>query len=261
MKENKSFKILYGAVLAVFVVSGMMLGIQLGKLRRGNEFYRQIGGGRGFSSAVFSDSISLGQPDASKNRGLEAVSLEAPELSGYVSGLAEKYPGIAAWLQIPDTELDYPVMLGEDNQFYLDHLPDGSANPLGSLFLDCRSGKDGSHIIIYGHNGAGGKMFGLLKQYESKEFYREHAALTLVTPENVYVCPIFSVRRAEADSGAYQIEFAGEEEQKEYVRQAVRESFYPTDADISHTAGIVTLSTCSGWGSQRLIVQAVLPNK
>ncbi len=261
MKENKAFKILYGAVLAIFVVSGVMLGLRLVKLHRGNEFYRQIGGGRGFSSAVLSDSISLGQSEASKNQGQKAVSLEAPELSGYVSGLSEKYPGMAAWLQIPDTELDYPVMLGEDNQFYLDHLPDGRANPLGSLFLDCRSGKDGSHFIIYGHNGAGGKMFGLLKQYESREFYKEHAFLTIVMPEVVYVCPIFSVRRVEADSGAYQVEFAEEEERKEYVRQAVGEALYPTDADISHLAGIVTLSTCTGWGSQRLIVQAVLPEK
>ncbi len=259
MKENKVFKSVYGAVLVIFIISGVMLGIRLAKLHRGNEFYRQIGGGRGFSSAVFSDSVSSGRTDASESAAMKALCLEAPELSGYVSQLAEKYSGIAAWLQIPGTDLDYPVMLGKDNQYYLEHLPDGSENPLGSLFLDYRSGTSGPHFIIYGHNGAGGKMLGLLKQYESREYYEEHAILTLVTKDAVYLCPIFSVRQVEADSSAYQTEFTEEEEWKEYMRQAVKESLYPTDADISHPAGIVTLSTCTGWSSQRLIVQAVLP--
>lgn len=53
MKENKVFKSVYGAVLVIFIISSVMLGSRLAKLHRGNEFYRQIGGGRGFSSAVF----------------------------------------------------------------------------------------------------------------------------------------------------------------------------------------------------------------
>lgn len=261
MKENKAFKILYCAVLVIFIVSVVMLGIRLVKLHRGNEFYRKIGGGQGVSPAVFSGSVSSDGCSASGNQGIKAMSLEAPELSRYVSGMAEKYPGIAAWLQIPDTELDYPVMLGEDNQFYLEHLPDGSPNPIGSLVLDYRTKENSFHFIIYGHNGTGGKMFGMLKQYEAKEYYEEHTVLTVVTPKAVYVCPIFSVRHVEAGSGAYQMEFAAKEDWREYVWQAVKESLYPTDADISHPAGIVTLSTCTGWRSQRLIVQAVLPEE
>ena len=91
MKENKVFKSVYGAVLVIFIISSVMLGSRLAKLHRGNEFYRQIGGGRGFSSAVFSDSVSSGRTDASESAAMKALCLEAPELSGYVSQLAEKY--------------------------------------------------------------------------------------------------------------------------------------------------------------------------
>ena len=258
MKENKVFKSVYGAVLVIFIISGVMLGIRLAKLHRGNEFYRQIGGGRGFSSAVFSDSVSSGRTDASESAAIKALCLEAPELSGYVSQLAEKYSGIAAWLQIPGTDLDYPVMLGKDNQYYLEHLPDGSENPLGSLFLDYRSGTSGPHFIIYGHNGAGGKMLGLLKQYESREYYEEHAILTLVTKDAVYLCPIFSVRRVEADSDAYRLEFEDNDDLICYMNWAASESLYQIDIDFADAAKVITLSTCTGWHNQRFIVQAVM---
>ena len=87
---------------------------------------------------------------------------------------ADDYPGTVMWLQITNTSVDYPVMLGADNQFYLNHLPDGSKNALGSLFLDYRTNEDSNHLIIYGHNGSGGKMFGLLKRYESQDYWGEH---------------------------------------------------------------------------------------
>ena len=64
----------------------------------------------------------------------ETVTTELPELSMRLLEFADDYPGAVVWLQIPDTSVDYPVMLGADNQFYLNHLPDGSKNALGSLF-------------------------------------------------------------------------------------------------------------------------------
>ena len=62
-----------------------------------------------------------------------------------------------------------------------------------------------------------------------------------------------------ADGEAYRLKFRDKEELEEYARQAAAESMYAIDADFSNMAGIVTLSTCTGWRNQRLIVQAVLP--
>lgn len=233
MKGNKWFRFFYLVILLVFAGALGALAVQFGELRQGDRFYRQT------AKAAAAEEVS--------------------RFPRYVSELAGEYPGLAAWLQIPGTSVNYPVMSGMDNQYYLNHLPDGRENVCGSLFLDCRSDKESFHFIIYGHNGADGKMFGLLKQYESENYFKEHSTFHIITSDSFYVCPVFSVRRVKADGEVYRLKFRDKEELEEYARQAAAESMYAIDADFSNMAGIVTLSTCTGWRNQRLIVQAVLP--
>lgn len=261
MKSGKAFRFFYFLVLAAFIVSGTALAVRSAELRRGDAFYAQAEETEErtpLSSAGRPPASPAIQPAAPQDRGTGAAAPEKPELSLRLAQFAEEYPDAVLWLQIPDTALDYPVMLGADNQFYLDHLPDKTGNALGSLFLDYRTGEDSVHLIVYGHNGAGGKMFGLLKEYESQDYFLEHRTLTAATQDCGYTCPIFSVRRVEADSGAYRLEFE-EDGLQSYIEQAAAESIYPTDADLKDAAGVLTLSTCTGWRrSQRLIVQALL---
>lgn len=83
--------------------------------------------------------------------------------------------------------------------------------------------------------------------------------LTAATPDSVYSCPMFSVRRVKEDSGAYRLEFEDDNSLIDYIDQAEEESMYQIDADLENTAGVLTLSICTVWHSQRLIVQALLP--
>lgn len=275
MERNRLFQFFYLVVLAAFLVSCAVLGIRLMELEEGDSFYRKMGETAGGLSAVSSCPM---QPAAADVRpigsgyfGLDAVTAELSELSFRVSRLSIEYPDIAAWLCIPGTSVDYPVMLGVDNQFYLDHLPDGKNHVLGSLFLDYRSrwnsphgtGFDGNspHLIVYGHSGSGGRMFGGLKQYEWQDFYREHKVIIIAAPEAAYVCPIFSVRRVEAEGDAYLLEFEDNDALMNYACRAAEKSLYPIDACLDHMAGILTLSTCTGRGGQRLVVQAILPQE
>lgn len=251
MNNHKAFRLLYLLTLVVFVVSGGMLAARLLELRRGNEFYAEAGGAGEAQSPLPAPPAGAPEPEPPPE--------ELPELSARLLRFAGEHPDAAAWLQIPGTPVDYPVMLGTDNQFYLNHLPDGSENALGSLFADFRTGEGSRNLIIYGHNGAGGRMFGTLKRYESQAYYSEHRTLTLATEDGLYVCPVFSVRRTEAGGGAYTLEFEDEAALAEYMGRAAAESLYPIDAGLSGTAGVLTLSTCTGWPNQRFIVQAAVP--
>ena len=262
MKESRTFRYFYILTLTVFVSFGTALVIRSVEVQRGNEFYAQIEERENLLSTV---SVTLAPPMTSpvrpavpKDQEYEPVLLEIHELSLYFSQCAEEYPDTAIWLQLPDTSLDYPVMLGTDNQFYLNHLPNGNKNALGSLFLDYRTNEDSVHLIVYGHNGAGGKMFGLLKQYESQDYFLGHKTLTVATSDAVYICPIFSVRRVEADGNAYQLEFENDSSLTDYINQAAEESLYPIDVELEDAVRVLTLSTCTGWHNQRLIVQAVM---
>lgn len=260
MRKSKRFRYFYALVLMVFIGSGTALGIRSAELQRGNAYYEQLEEAEEppASAALSLPMISAARPAVPEERERETAAPEARERSRRLSQLSGEYPDAVMWLQLPDTPLDYPVMLGTDNQFYLDHLPNGSKNALGSLFLDCRTNGDSVHLIIYGHNGSGGRMLGLLKQYESQDYFLEHKTLTVATSDAIYVCPIFSVRRVEADGDAYQLEFEDDSSLTDYIRQAAAESLYQIDVELEDAARVLTLSTCTGRRDQRFIVQAVM---
>lgn len=266
MKKSKYFLLFYILILGIFIISGVALTVRLVQLRRGNDFYAQtqiedtpyqrMPG----KSAVTPDIVikAPGLPEE-RESGSAPNLQKKDERTLRLARFAKKYTDTVFWLQLSGTPLDYPVMRGTDNQYYLNHLPDGSKNALGSLFLDSRTNEDGVHLIIYGHNGSGGKMFGMLKQYESYDFFLEHPMLTVVTKDAVYFCPIFSVRRIAADSDAYQLEFADDGGLGDYIHRAAAESLYSIDPDVDleDVKKVLTLSTCTGWRTQRLIVQAL----
>lgn len=257
MEKGKVFRRLYILTLTVFIISSTALVIQLMELHRGNEFYEQIEE-KTLPTISANPSASSVQPAVPKDQESESVSPKPHKQSLRLSHFAEEYSDAAIWLQIPGTTLDYPVMLGADNQFYLNHLPNGNKNALGSLFLDYRTNEDSVHLIVYGHNGTSGKMFGLLKQYESQDYFLEHKTLTVATSDAVYVCPIFSVRRVEAGGNAYRLEFEDNNSLTDYINQAAAESLYQIDVELEDVTRVLTLSTCTGWRNQRFIVQAVM---
>lgn len=245
--------------LAVFIVFATALAIRCAQLWRGTEFYGRLGETEVFTSSDFSDLTSAAASSfGPEEQALDSALPQIHEQSLRLAQFAEQYPETVMWLQLPDTSLDYPVMLGTDNQYYLDHLPDGSQNVLGSLFLDYRTREDSVHLIVYGHNGSRGQMFGLLKQYQSPDYFSAHKTLTLATPDRVYECPIFSVRRVKADGGAYRLEFESGG-LTDYISQAAEQSLYQTGTDLDGGAGVLTLSTCTGRRNERFVVQAILP--
>lgn len=262
MKKSKGFRCFYILVLTTFIIFGTALVIRLAELQCGNEFYEQIEETDKLlstASVIHSPPMtSPVRPAVPKDQECEPILPIPHELSLRLSHFVDEYSDAAIWLQIPDTPLDYPVMLGTDNQFYLNHLPNGNKNALGSLFLDYRTNEDSVHLIVYGHNGSGGKMFGLLKQYESQNYFLGHKTLTVATSDAVYVCPIFSVRRVEAGGNAYRLEFEDNNSLTDYINQAVAESLYPIDVELENAARVLTLSTCTGWRNQRFIVQAIM---
>jgi sortase B len=93
-----------------------------------------------------------------------------------------------AWLYCPGTVIDYPVMKAEDYNYYLYHLPDGTQNANGSLFIDYNCAPDFSDplTVIYGHHMKSGSMFGSLNGYKEQGYYNRHPYMYLNTPQGNY---------------------------------------------------------------------------
>ena len=168
----------------------------------------------------------------------------------------------AAWLYLPETNIDYPVVKGTNNQYYVAYTFQKKRNGAGSLFIDYRNQKDFSdkNTIIYGHNMRNKTMFYDLISFKTDEnFFRQNPCFYLYTPTAVYRVDIFTVYVAPADGDQTQFTFSSDEAFLAYAQEKQAQSLYETDVELTATDRIVTFSTCSyEFDNARTIVQGVL---
>lgn len=174
---------------------------------------------------------------------------------------------VVAWIYIPDTGVKYPVVQGEDNEYYLHHTFEKKENFSGAIFMDitCESDFSSDNSILFGHNLKTGEMFGALKKlydtnYNAEANWKEHPVIWVVTPESAMKYRIFAAREisVEQDTDVYMVDFAQREDYQQWVQQQKEASLYETDTDISTGEPMLTLSTCtSDTEDGRFIVQAI----
>ena len=163
---------------------------------------------------------------------------------------------VVAWIYVPGTQINYPVVQGSDNDYYLYRLLDGTWNDNGTLFLDYRCSADFSdeNSIIYGHHMRSGTMFAALTKYKDQSFYDEHPSLYLTTPAQKYRVDLFAGCVVEADADIYQTEIS-----PEYLAACVGRSTFRPNHEIAAEGPILTLSTCSfEFEDARYVVLGVL---
>lgn len=162
------------------------------------------------------------------------------------ASLAQINPDIAAWLVIEGTEINYPVVQGRDNDYYLNRQFDKSYNSAGCLFLDASN--DGSfrdlNSIIYGHYMKNGTMFADLFLYKEQTFYDEHPSALLVTPEGTHTVHFFSGYVSDTTSSAWDREFSTDAYAL-WLNDLADKSCFSSDVVPSAQDRILTLSTCS----------------
>ncbi len=161
---------------------------------------------------------------------------------------------MAAWLQIPGMDIDYPVMwTPEDEEYYLYRGFDGSSNRNGCLILDTDSCLDPltTNLIIHGHNQESGAMFGHLPKYEDFSFYEEHKNIILYTKELQRNYEIIAVFRSQVYKKTdqvfkyYKFFQADTQEEFDYFYQNIKDlSLYDTGVSAEFGDHFLTLSTC-----------------
>ena len=107
---------------------------------------------------------------------------------------------MVAWLTVDDTNIDYPVMQGEDNNEYLNKDPFGDYALSGSIFLDSRNDPEFKdyYSLIYGHHMEHGMMFGAIDEYLNEDYFNSHRSGSLVVGKKTYKIRIFAVLECEA---------------------------------------------------------------
>lgn len=142
------------------------------------------------------------------------------------AALMQVNPEIWGWLEYPALGISYPLVQGQDNQYYLNHLYDGSPGAAGALFLDAAGdpGLEDTLTILYGHNMGDGSMLGTLPQ--------------LLEPEADSVGPLFLYLPEEARPREYRLILL--------VRAAPDASFYFTPFSLGSQEYIALLEGAAG---------------
>lgn len=171
---------------------------------------------------------------------LLAVNLEA---------LQAVNPDVTGWIEIPGTELSYPIVQGEDNLYYLDRNWKGESNRGGAIFLEATSSADlaGFHTIVYGHRMRDGSMFGSLRHYKDQSYWQEHPDVYIAAGGRVYRYAIFSAHESGIRDLTYRLDLVESGLQEEFVQYCADESVIDTGG-ASDSGHILTLSTCTGNG-------------
>ena len=174
---------------------------------------------------------------------------------------------VVAWVYIKDTGINYPVVQGEDNAYYLHHTFEKKDNFSGAIFMDVTCSRDftSDNSILFGHNLKTGEMFGMLKnlydtEYNAEADYKEHPAIWVVTPDAAMKYRIFAAREISAttDTDVYMVDFALPEDYQAWLAKQKGASLYETDTDISSGEPMLTLSTCTSDSEDgRFVVQAI----
>lgn len=180
------------------------------------------------------------------------------------SKLKEVNNAIVGWIIIDGTQVNYPIVKGKDNSYYLNHSYDKSYNSYGSIFMDYRSDENFSDLntFIYGHYTSNGSMFGELKKYMDESFYKEHLFFYILTPNENYIVDVFSAYTDDALSDSYVSGFHNIEEYQEYLKRIIAKSRYKTNVDINYSQDkLVTLYSCShesGSKTERYFIHGVI---
>ena len=170
-------------------------------------------------------------------------------------------PDVVAWVYLPGSVINYPIVSGKDNSYYLTHTVDKKVNKAGCPFVDYRNAKgfEDRNTIIYGHHLRNGKMFTGLHKYKNQAYYDEHPVIYFMLPEGQYALLVFSGYTTKSTSDAYKRTFSSDKEFSNWLNTVKKRSNFKSDVSVGPDDTIITLSTCAyNFDNARYVVHCKL---
>ena len=154
-------------------------------------------------------------------------------------------PDIVAWLTIPGTVIDYPVVQTDDNETYLKKDFEGNASSAGAIYLDCDSDSDlkGMHSVLYGHHMRNGSMFADIVKFKKEDFFQENREVILYLPEEELHLRTIAAIYGDASGEKRRTQFENEEHFQQYIDEMTKNcSFRELPASATRLYSFVTCS-------------------
>ena len=189
----------------------------------------------------------------------EAVSSEQETVGSSVvdtDKLLTMNPDYVFWLEIPGTNISYPVVQTSNNSDYLRTSFTGEQRVGGCIFVDasCPADLSGRNTVIYGHRMFDGTMFSGLRDYLDSDYAAQHTEMRIYLREEIRTYRLFSVRQTDQWDDYAQVLFDSDKDYVEWTEDQLSHSLYDPEPVSPNRANVVTLVTCAGDGTERLAV-------
>jgi len=178
-----------------------------------------------------------------------------------ISALKSVNEDVVGWILIPDSPVNYPLLQGDDNHYYLKYTWDNKRSDVGAIYLDSTvdPALNDFHTIVYGHNLVNGTMFSTVLNYADQEYYNSHPYIYLSSDGNVYRYEIYSAYEADIVSNTYRLGFKNTQDKTDFIDMGLELSVIETGVVPKPTDRVITISTCMNFGyDTRWVVHARL---
>lgn len=190
--------------------------------------------------------------------------VQTPEKTLDWEALRSQNPDIYAWVYVPDTGVDYPVVQHPtDNSYYLNHNLDGSKGYPGCIYTENFNRRDFSdaHTVLYGHNLKDKTMFSTLHNFEDPQLFQKEHYIYLYTEEAAFVYRIFAAYEFSSIHLLDNFDYTNTYVYEDLLRQIMQASGnIRQDVEVTAKDRIITLSTCTADhdAARRYLVTGVL---
>lgn len=233
-KNVKSRKVIITIFVVIFVISIIFIGAYIYKS------YKEKKNNKDVLNNVEINSEEITEEKTKRMLQVEELQKENQEVIG--------------WIEIEETNINYPVCQAKDNEYYIKHTYKKEYSNDGSIFLD----KDyewnppSSNLLIYGHNNKNENMFQELLKYEEESYYKEHPTIRFATATEdstfeiiaVFKSRVFYKNEQNVFRYYYFVNAETEGEFNEYVANCKKSSIYDTGKMATYGEQLMTLSTC-----------------
>lgn len=197
--------------------------------------------------------------------------IKAVEESGEVridfAELKARNQDVYAWITVPGTRVDYPVLQKGDSEdpyddYYLNHTMDLVEGFPGSIYSHAASRTDFMDpvTVLYGHNLKDGGMFSSLHEFEDEDFFEENRQVIIYMPDSIITYEIIAAVDFSDAFIPYTYDFSDPAQVSRYLADVEGcEGNFREEVEVSEGDKILTLSTCySGRDDRRFLIVAVM---
>lgn len=161
---------------------------------------------------------------------------------------------IIGWLIVENTNINYPIVQTNNNEYYLNHDLDKNYNSTGWIFMDSSNSLDDQNLIIYGHHRRDGSMFGTIdKLIENKK----GGKIKLIIGNKTIVYDIFSIYKTDKE---YNYREKNYRNLNKKIQEFKNHSLIEYNVDTKRKTQVITLSTCDNNNINRIVVHGIKIN-